>query len=172
MNPRSSSRSEAQMGRPDPVIPYVGPTTCFLGPKAPSARALVQALESQTHATRSKDHDQVPKPARWCPLHSYWLTVAFKHYLQQEFLGDKQKLLVELFSLSLTHACKLVPVLFFNKNFLVRQENCLLRDSTTNFILLSATSSLFHHHLKCANTTKCKCVNIFLNIFQGLNHSP
>ena len=156
------------MGGQDLVIPCVGPATCFLSTKAPSACASVLALESRTHATGSEDHDQVPKPARWCPLHSYWLTVAFKHYLQQEFLGDKRKLLVELFSLSLTHACKLVPLLFFNKNFLVRKENCLLRDSPTNFILLSATSSLFHHPFKCANTTKCKCVSIFLTIFQGL----
>jgi len=66
-----------------------------------------------------------------------------------------------------THA-SLSPLLFFNKNFLVRKENCLFRDSTTNFILLSATSSLFHHPFKCANTTKCKCVSIFLNIFLGL----
>ena len=115
----------------------------------------VLALENRTHDTRFEDHDQVLKPARWCPLHSYWLMVAFKHYLEQEFLGHKRKLLVELFSLSLTHACKLVPLLFFNKNFLVREENCLLRDSATNFILLSATSSLFHHHFKCANTNEC-----------------
>ena len=32
-------------------------------------------------------------------------------------------MLVELFSLSLTQACKLVPLLFFNKNFLVRKDN-------------------------------------------------